>query len=124
MQSAKGLPPVPQSARAMPMTAPFAVGAPGPDATASTQITQQVQEADKAEQDVVGSGSAPAAVAPPPAPAPATVEPKIGMTVSEIEGSLGQPNLKFNGAGNKTTYSYKNLGIKIVFTNGKVTDIQ
>jgi hypothetical protein len=123
MQSAKGLPPIPQSARAMPMTAPFAVGAPGPDPTASTQITQQVQEADKAEQEVAGqNGSAAAPIAQPPA-APATVEPKVGMTISEIEGALGPPNLKFNGAGNKMTYSYKDLGVKIVFTNGKVTEI-
>ncbi len=123
MQAAKGLPPVPQSARAMPMTAPFAVGAPGPDATASTQITQQVQEADRAEQDVVGSGSAPAAIAPPPPPAAATAEPKVGMTIAEIEGSLGPPSVKFS-VGAKTTYTYKELGVKIIFTGGKVSEIQ
>jgi len=123
MQSAKGLPPIPQSARAMPMTAPFAVGAPGPDATASTQITQQVQEADKAEQEVAGQNGSAAAPIAPAAAAPATVEPKVGMTISEIEGALGPPNLKFAGAAGKMTYSYKDLGVKIVFTNGKVTEI-
>ncbi len=49
--------------------------------------------------------------------------PQIGMTIAEIEASLGRPNVQFAGAGNKLTYSYKDLGIKIVFTNGKVTDI-
>jgi hypothetical protein len=124
MQSAKGLPPVPQSARAMPMTAPFAVGAPGPDPTASTQITQQVQEADKAEQEVAGSaGSAAAPIAPPPPPPAAPKEPKVGMTIAEIEGSLGPPSVKFT-VGAKTTYTYKDLGIKVIFTGGKVSEIQ
>jgi hypothetical protein len=44
------------------------------------------------------------------------------MTVAEIEGSLGPPSVKFS-LGDKTTYSYKDLGIKIVFTSGKVTGI-
>lgn len=126
MQTAKGLPPIPQSAKAMPVAAPFAAAAPPPDPTAATQITQQVQEADKAEQDVAAPVTAaapvaaPAPVAPPPAP---PKEPKIGMTIAEIEATLGPPALKFSGAGNKTTYSYKDLGIKIVFTDGKVTAI-
>ena len=46
------------------------------------------------------------------------------MSVEEIEAALGPPNLKFNGAGGKTTYNYKDLGVKVIFTNGKVTDIQ
>lgn len=44
------------------------------------------------------------------------------MTVAEIEATLGPPSVKFSLAG-KTTYSYKDLGIKIVFTDGKVTAI-
>ena len=131
MQSAKGLPAIPQSAKAMPVAAAFAAAAPPPDPTVATQLTQQVQEADKAEQEVTAPATAgapavapapvaPAPVAPPPAP---PKEPKVGMTIAEIEASLGPPALKFNGAGNKTTYSYKDLGIKIVFTDGKVTSI-
>ena len=130
MQTAKGLPAVPQSAKAMPVAAAFAAAAPPPDPTAATEITQQVQEADKAEQEatapvttaapVAAPVAAPAPVAPPPAP---PKEPKVGMTIAEIEATLGPPALKFSGAGNKTTYSYKDLGIKIVFTDGKVTAI-
>jgi hypothetical protein len=126
MQTAKGLPPIPQSAKAMPIAAPFAAIAPPPDPNAATQIAQQAQEADKAEQDVVGQAPAAAVaapVAPPPPPAPAK-EPKIGQTMAEIEAMFGQPNLKFNSAGNKTTYSYKDPGVKIVFKDGKVSDIQ
>ena len=69
--------------------------------------------------------AAPAAapVAPPPPRPAAPKEPKAGMTVAEIETMMGPPSLKFSGAGNTTTYSYKDLGIKIVFTDGKVTSI-
>ena len=124
MQTAKGLPAIPQSARAKPVAAPFAASAPPPDPTAATQISQQVQEADKAEQEIAApaqtsSAAAPAPIAPPPA---APKEPKIGMTIAEIEGALGPPSLKF-AVGAKTTYSYKDLGVKIVFTDGKVTAI-
>jgi hypothetical protein len=45
------------------------------------------------------------------------------MTVADIESSLGPPSLKFTVAG-KTTYTYKDLGVKIVFTDGKVSAIQ
>jgi hypothetical protein len=124
MQTAKGLPAIPQSAKAMPVAAPFAATAPPPDPTAATQIAAQVQEADKAEQEVASQNAAVAApIAPPPPPPAAPKEPKIGMTIAEIEDSLGPPSLKFSGAGNKTTYSYKDLGVKIVFTDGKVTAI-
>jgi hypothetical protein len=124
MQNAKGLPAIPSSAKAPPIANTAFMGAPGPDPTAATQIAAQVQEADKAEQEASGSGGAAAApIAPPPPPPVATKEPKIGMTVAEIEAMFGNPSLKFNGAGNKTTYSYKDVGIKIIFTDGKVTAI-
>ena len=45
------------------------------------------------------------------------------MTIAEIEGSLGPPSVKF-AVGAKTTYTYKDLGVKIIFTGGKVTEIQ
>jgi hypothetical protein len=120
------LPAIPSSAKAPPIANTAFMGAPGPDPTAATQIAAQVQEADKAEQEASGSGGAAVAsapIAPPPPPPVATKEPKIGMTVAEIEAMFGNPSLKFNGAGNKTTYSYKDVGIKIIFTDGKVTAI-
>jgi hypothetical protein len=126
MQNAKGLPAIPQSAKAAPVANTAFMGAPGPDPTAAAQIAQQVQEADKAEQEASGSGGASVAaapIAPPPPPPAAPKEPKIGMTIAEIETTLGPPSLKFSGAGNKTTYSYKDLGVKIIFTDGKVTAI-
>jgi hypothetical protein len=125
MKNAKGLPAMPQAAKAMPVAAPFAAAAPPPDQTVSAQLTEQVQEADKAEQDATAGTAAVAAapIAPPPPPPAAPKEPKVGMTIEEIEANLGPPSLKFSGAGNKTTYSYKDLGVKIVFTNGKVTAI-
>jgi hypothetical protein len=117
MQTAKGLPPIPASAKAAPVDAPFAAVAPPPDPNVAAQIVQQVQEADRAEQQVSGQTSASSAPAAPR-------EPKVGMTVAEIEATLGQPNFRFSGAGDKTTYSYKDPSIKVVFTAGKVTDIQ
>jgi hypothetical protein len=127
MQTAKGLPPVPQSAKAMPIAAPFAALAPPPDPSAATQITQQAQEADNAEKDVTAdvaqpAGAAVAAIAAPPPPPAEPKEPKPGQTIAEIESNLGRPTVKFS-VGSKTTYSYKDLGIKIVFTDGKVTSI-
>ena len=106
MQTAKGLPPIPQSAKAMPVAAPFAAAAPPPDPTVATQLTQQVQEADKAEQEVtapattaapaVAPVAAPAPVAPPPAP---PKEPKIGMTIAEIEATTGAPGFEIQWRG-------------------------
>jgi len=54
----------------------MAMDAPPPDPTAATQINQQMGEAEKAEQEVIGQTAAPAdaagqnaAPAPPAAPA-------------------------------------------------------
>jgi hypothetical protein len=126
MQTTKGLPAIPTSAKAAPVAAPFAASAPPPDPSVAAEIGQQVQEADKAEQEVAGqtqSNSAAVPAAAPAAPPAAPKEPKIGMTTAEIEANLGPPSLKFSVAG-KTTYTYKDLGVKIVFTDGKVTAIQ
>ena len=126
MQSAKGLPAIPQSARAMPTPAPFAALAPPPDPTAATQIAQQVQEADKAEKDVtsdaqVGSAAVAAPVAAPPAPPKEPV--KVGQTVDQVDASLGKPTQVFD-IGGKKIYTYKDLGVKITFKDGKVVDVQ
>jgi hypothetical protein len=125
MQGARGLPPIPQSAKAMPMAAPFAATAPPPDPTAGSQVAQQVQEADKAEKDVVGespdgAASAPIVTSPLPAPRKAI----IGQTVAEIESMFGRPSREFDSAGNKMIYLYKDPAVKIVFKEGKVIDIQ
>jgi hypothetical protein len=104
---------------------------PTPDDLAKTiaQIIKVDDSVPAAPQPTAPAGQpaeqfAPLAPPPPPPdqPPPAPKEPKIGMTIPEIEGSLGPPSVKFS-LGGKTTYSYKDLGIKIVFTDGKVTSI-
>lgn len=55
----------------------------------------------------------------PPDALPPTV--LLGMTIDQVIGILGQPQ-RAAEAGPKTIYSYKDL--KVVFVDGKVTDIQ
>jgi hypothetical protein len=45
----------------------------------------------------------------------------LGQTMAEVEGVLGKPETVIN-LGAKVTYVYKNM--KVIFTNGKVTDVQ
>jgi hypothetical protein len=116
-----GLPAPPPSAATAPVAAKFAEIAPPPDPAAAQEITQQYQEADKAEQDAFGGGSGAEAFTPAtPAPTPpATIS--LGQTTDEVIGILGQPkNILDLGA--KKIYVYPDL--KITFKEGKVTDIE
>jgi hypothetical protein len=63
----------------------------------------------------------PAAAPPPSEPAapPATIS--LGQTIDQVVATLGQP-LQIIDLGSKKTYKYKDL--KVIFTNGKVTDVQ
>lgn len=69
--------------------------------------------------------AAPMAPIPPPPPppdaAPASVD--MGQTPEQVEAIMGKPDTILNGKGTKT-YLYKGQKLKIVFTNGKVSDIQ
>lgn len=67
---------------------------------------------------------APAQSAPPPAPAESTGPPptiSLGQTIDQVVATLGQP-LQIIDLGSKKTYKYKDL--KVIFTDGKVTDVQ
>ncbi len=128
-QSKGGLPALPPSASAPPEKAPFAAEAPGPDPAAATEITQQSQEADKAEQEVLAQalpndGSAPPApgdanAAPPPA-APVEFD-AMGKSIDEVTAVYGQPKNIIN-LGPKKVYIYPDM--KITFKDGKVNDVQ
>jgi hypothetical protein len=71
--------------------------------------------------------AAPPAEAPPPpieAPPPPPAEPvsiNIGQTIDQVVAALGQP-VKKAKIGTKDIYYYKDL--KVIFVNGKVTDVQ
>jgi hypothetical protein len=130
-QSQGGLPAIPAAANAAPTKAAFAADAPPPDPNAGTEITQQAQDADKAEQEVLsqtsqssggpsvaGDSAAPAPVPAPSAP-PATVS--LGQTIDQITAMLGAPKSIVN-LGAKKIYVYPDM--KITFTAGKVTDVK
>ena len=113
-----GLPALPESAQAAPVVAPFAAIAPPPDPNAAAEINGQVRQADALEQEAAGSGenfysAQPAPIAPPVA-APAGNPPTLtrGLTVDQVVAIMGQ----------QKTYIYGEM--KVVFANGRVTDIQ
>jgi hypothetical protein len=124
-QGQNGLPAAPPSARTAPVTAAFAVNAPPPDQTASTEIAQQTQQADLAEKEAgpsAGASDAASAYAPAPAPTPAApVNIAPGQTIEQVTASLGQPKAQFT---NSTGLVYVYSGMKITFKAGKVSSVQ
>lgn len=124
-----GLPVLPVSAKVAPAPAPFAAEAPPPDPNAATEINQQVQEADNLEKEAAAPpaaetqnpAAAPAAVAAPPVPAGPPPTLTTGLTFDQVEAIQGKP-AKVIDLGAKKTYVYPDM--KVVFTDGKVTDIK
>lgn len=53
---------------------------------------------------------------------PASVE--IGQTVEQVVAALGEPDTKAKGAGTKLIYVWKSKKLKVVFVNGKVSDVE
>jgi len=78
-------------------------------------------------QGQAAAAATPAPAAPMAAPAPAPAPPaapqtiSIGQTISQVVEILGQP-LQIIDLGSKKTYKYKDL--KVIFVNGKVSDVQ
>jgi len=126
-QGTGGLPALPPSAAAPPTQSGFAAIAPPPDPSEAADIAKQNQEASQAEQDALAGalgGPSDASAAPAAAGASSGAAPPpdlMGKSMAEIEAIMGQPKQVAKGA-TKTTYIYPQL--KIVFVNGKVTDIQ
>jgi len=125
-QGQNGLPALPVSASAMPVTAQFAMNAPPPDTNAAQEISSEAQDADKAEQEVVNEANAgaaaPAEATPPPVAAPAAPPVQItgGETVDQVTSAMGQPK-NIVDLGSKKIYVYKDM--KITFKDGKVSDV-
>jgi hypothetical protein len=134
-QGKGGLPPVPASAQAQPAAAQYAAAAPPPDPNVGQEIAQVDQQSDQAEKDVTAEAAqdsgAPAATAPaaaafaaaPPAPAAAGPPPSVelGQTPDQVKAALGQPTREAN-LGAKVIYYYN--GMKVVFKDGKVSDVE
>lgn len=122
-QGTGGLPAAPPSAAAPPTQPEYAAIAPPPDPQDAAQLQAQAKEADVAETDVN------AAVAQDPTSSviggvtssgpPPTVS--LGQTTDQVKGMLGSP-LKTADLGGKTIYYYD--GMKVVFKEGKVTDVE
>lgn len=119
-----GLPALPPSAQGEPVKTAFAANAPPPEPDVATQLKEQAQEADKAENDVAAeaakSGGAPAqGAAQTQAAAPAQIS--MGQTIAEVTAILGNPkNIVDLGA--KKIYVYNDM--KITFKAGKVADVE
>jgi hypothetical protein len=119
-QGKGGLPPAPAPAQAPPIATEFAAIAPPPTPQDAADLQQQSQQADQAEQDVQSeaaqdSGS-PVSAAPS---APASVE--LGQTLAQVQATMGTPARVAN-LGSKIIYYYN--GMKVVFQDGKVSDVQ
>jgi len=123
-QGTGGLPAAPPSAQGDAAPAAYAAAAPPPEANVAADIQGADQQAGQAEKDVTAeaaqdnSGAANAAPAAAPA-APASVS--LGQTQADVEAEMGQPTSKAL-LGSKVIYNYN--GMKVIFKNGKVTDVQ
>ncbi|MGA2806923.1 MAG: hypothetical protein ABSE87_02260 [Terracidiphilus sp.] len=119
-QGTGGLPQAPPSAQAATAPAQYAAVAPPPDPNVGAEIQQVDQQGDQSEKEVTAEASQDSggAVAATPA-APATVA--LGQTQGEVEAILGQPVSKAL-LGPKIIYNCS--GMKVIFKDGKVADVQ
>ena len=126
-QGKDGLPPAPASAQVKPAEAEYAQLAPPSDPQDAADLQQQDQQADQAVKDVTadaaqdsGTPGGAAAVTPAASPsAPASVE--LGQSFDQVKAAMGAPTSVAN-LGPKVIYNYN--GMKVVFKDGKVTDVQ
>ena len=86
-----------------------------------------IEEVITAESDDSGEKLRPRTI-PPQAPAQAAAQPAaapktiaLGQTTDQVVGIMGQPQ-KIVNLGAKQMYFYPDM--KVIFTNGKVTDVQ
>ncbi len=125
LQTHKGaIPAPPASAIGQSTQANFISAAPPADQNAQTEISQQYQEAERAEREALSGPGTPTGSAPPPpvvsTPPPPPQEVSLGMTVDQIVSMLGQPK-NIMDVGPKKIYIYPQY--KITFKEGKVSDI-
>jgi hypothetical protein len=122
-QGSGGLPPAPASAKTPPVETVVASNAPPPptEKEVAADIDQQSKEADNAEKEASSTDTTAPATdtnTTPPAEPPSV---SLGQTTDDVTAALGNPkNIVDLGA--KKIYVYKDM--KVIFVNGKVTDIQ
>jgi hypothetical protein len=113
----------PTSAQGQPTQTELAALAPPLSSQDSTDLQQQDQLANQAEQEATGTvPSNNAQVGSPlaaPANSPVTVA--MGQTIDQVRAAMGSPE-RLAELGPRVIYYYS--GMKIVFKNGKVSDIE
>ena len=97
--------------------APYAADLPPAEPNVANELTQQAQEADRQEQDVLGQAGPIAA--PPTSAGPVTIE--MGQSIADVVARMGNP-VRIADLGQKKTYYYKDM--KVIFVDGKVSDVQ
>lgn len=118
-----GIPALPANAQQGPTVAPFAEAAPPPDSQIAAELSAQVQEADKVEQEVLGEARQEdgTILRPDGLQTPGPVEISLGQSIDQVIAAVGRP-LRVANLGSKQVYIYKDM--KVTFVNGKVTDVQ
>jgi hypothetical protein len=115
-QGQGGLPAIDASLRST-TPAPYAADLPPAEPNVASELTQQAQDAQRQEQDVLGQAGQVAA--PPASGAPPTIG--LGQTIEEVVAVMGNP-VRIADLGQKKTYFYKDM--KVIFVDGKVSDVQ
>jgi len=111
-QGSGGLPAAPQTAQGAPIEAMYASAAPPPEANLSAELQQQDRQSEQAENDVTAEPVS-------AQQAPASVE--IGQTIDQVQTTFGMPSRVAN-LGPKVIYYYD--GMKVIFMDGRVSDVE
>jgi hypothetical protein len=125
-QGKGGLPPAPPSAQAKPTQTEYAAIAPPPEPKDAADIQAETKEADQAEVEVKNEaaqdGGSPIGAVGTPAPAagPAPTV-SLGQSADQVKAILGNPTKTAN-LGAKQIYYYD--GMKVIFKDGKVSDVE
>jgi hypothetical protein len=127
-----GLPAPPAEATAGTTQAPYAAAAPPVDPDGAAQLDQQAAQGAQVEQQVVAEvntpdgGEQPAVAESVQGPAasarptgPITIS--LGQTPAQVVAGKGEPITKLNFP-NKMIYKYPDM--KVIFVNGKVSDVE
>lgn len=110
-QGQRGLPPLPPAAAGPPVSAAFAEVAPPPDPNVASELRQQVQEADRVEQEIATEAKA--------ADSGRGVE--IGQTTTQVLSLLGDPR-RIRNKGHKQIYLYPHQ--EVTFVSDEVSAVK
>lgn len=117
-QGQGGIPPAPAAANRPPIDPGYVRAAPPADPNAASDVNMQAESALEAENEVLDQAQGSALSV---SGGGTTQSVSLGMTIDQVIGILGQPAM-VGDLGSKKIYSYGNM--KVIFIDGKVTDIQ